>query len=75
VLADEPLAAHVLYSTTPDSTRRKVLINTGQQISREEALSLLHDPKRDWFLRGGDQIGSIEEGKLAEILDRAQSGD
>jgi predicted amidohydrolase YtcJ len=47
------------------------LINDGEQISRQEALRLF-TRENAWFLRMEDEIGSIEAGKLADlvVLDR-----
>jgi predicted amidohydrolase YtcJ len=57
---------HMYFATTGINTRQ-VLINPGQQITREEALSL-YTSRNGWFLREEDQIGSIEEGKLADLV-------
>ncbi len=56
---------HMYYATTGLNTR-KVLINPGQQISRQEVLSL-YTNRNGWFLHEEDQLGSIEEGKLADL--------
>ncbi|MPZ60804.1 MAG: amidohydrolase family protein [Propionibacteriales bacterium] len=47
------------------------LINDGQQITREEALRAF-TRENAWFLRADDELGSIEPGKLADlvVLDR-----
>src|SRR6266849_2514587 len=57
---------HMYYATTGINTRR-VLINPNQQISREEALSL-YTRQNGWFLREEDQLGTIESGKLADLV-------
>ncbi len=57
---------HMYYATTGLNTR-KVLINPGQQITREEALSL-YTSRNGWFLREEEQLGTIEEGKLADLV-------
>jgi predicted amidohydrolase YtcJ len=57
---------HMYYATTGINTR-KVLINPNQQISREEALSL-YTRENGWFLREEDQLGTIESGKLADLV-------
>jgi predicted amidohydrolase YtcJ len=44
-----------------------VLINEGQQITRQEALRLF-TRENAWFLRMEDRIGSIEPGKLADLV-------
>jgi predicted amidohydrolase YtcJ len=61
---------HIQYAVTGVNALGE-LINDGEQISRWEALRLF---TRDnaWFLNAEDKIGSIEEGKLADlvVLDR-----
>jgi predicted amidohydrolase YtcJ len=61
---------HMYYATTGRNARGE-LINSGQQITREEVLRL-YTRDNGWFLREEDQLGSIEEGKLADlvVLDR-----
>jgi hypothetical protein len=44
-----------------------VLINGGQQVTRQEVLEL-YTRKNGWFLREEDDLGSIEEGKLADLV-------
>jgi predicted amidohydrolase YtcJ len=43
-----------------------VLINGGQQITRQEVLKL-YTADNGWFLREEHQLGSIEAGKLADL--------
>jgi predicted amidohydrolase YtcJ len=57
---------HMYYATTGLNTKR-VLINPNQQISREEVLSL-YTRRNGWFLREEDQLGTIEPGKLADLV-------
>jgi len=57
---------HMYYVTTGINARG-VLINAGQQISRQEALEL-YTSKNGWFLREEDDLGSIEEGKLGDLV-------
>lgn len=57
---------HMYFATTGLNTRR-VLINPGQQITRQEVLSL-YTSRNGWFLHEEDQLGSIEEGKLADLV-------
>jgi len=57
---------HMYYATTGINAR-KVLINPNQQISREEALSL-YTRQNGWFLREEDELGTIESGKLADLV-------
>lgn len=61
---------HMYYATTGLNTKMQ-LINPGQQVTREEVLSL-YTRENGWFLREEDELGSIEEGKLADlvVLDR-----
>jgi predicted amidohydrolase YtcJ len=57
---------HMYYATTGINTRG-VLINPNQQITRQEVLEL-YTSKNGWFLREEDDLGSIEEGKLADLV-------
>jgi predicted amidohydrolase YtcJ len=43
------------------------LINDGQQLTREEALRL-YTSENGWFLREEDRLGSIEPGKLGDLV-------
>jgi predicted amidohydrolase YtcJ len=43
------------------------LVNAGQQITREEALRI-YTVNNGWFLKEEDKIGSIEEGKLGDVV-------
>jgi predicted amidohydrolase YtcJ len=47
------------------------LVNPGEQLTREEALRL-RTQESSWFLRMEDRVGTIEAGKLADlvVLDR-----
>jgi hypothetical protein len=56
---------HMYYATT-GLNARGVLINGGQQITRDEVLSL-YTMQNGWFVAEEDQLGSIEEGKLADL--------
>lgn len=57
---------HMYYATTGRNARGE-LINDGQQITREEVLRLYtHD--NGWFLREEDSLGTIEPGKLADLV-------
>jgi predicted amidohydrolase YtcJ len=62
--------SHIKYAVTGVNALGE-LINDGEQITRQEALRLF---TRDnaWFLNAEDKIGSIEPGKLADlvVLDR-----
>src|SRR5438094_779268 len=57
---------HMYYATT-GLNARGVLINPNQQIMRQEVLSL-YTRQNGWFLREEDQLGTIEEGKLADLV-------
>jgi predicted amidohydrolase YtcJ len=57
---------HMYYATTGLNTKMQ-LINPNQQITREEVLSL-YTRENGWFLREEDDLGSIEEGKLADLV-------
>jgi len=56
---------HMYYAVT-GLNARGVLINGGQQISRQEVLSL-YTRQNGWFVAEEDKLGSIEEGKLADL--------
>jgi predicted amidohydrolase YtcJ len=57
---------HMYYATTGRNAR-DVLINDGQQITREEVLRL-YTADNGWFLREEDRLGTIEPGKLADLV-------
>jgi predicted amidohydrolase YtcJ len=57
---------HMYYATT-GLNARNVLINPNQQITRQEALAL-YTSKNGWFIREEDDLGSIEEGKFADLV-------
>ena len=61
---------HIYYVTTGLNSYG-VQVNQGQQLTRQEALRLF-TRENSWFLRMEDRIGSIETGKLADlvVLDR-----
>ena len=61
---------HIYYATTGMNSFGQA-VNPGQQLTREEALRLF-TRSNPWFLRMEDKIGSIEPGKLADlvVLDR-----
>jgi len=56
-----------MYFATTGINARNVLINPGQQITRQEVLSL-YTRQNGWFLREEDQLGTIESGKLADFV-------
>jgi predicted amidohydrolase YtcJ len=55
-----------MYFATTGTNARGVVINPGQLISRQEVLSL-YTKRNGWFVREEDQLGSIEEGKFADL--------
>lgn len=57
---------HMYYAVTGKNSRGMV-INEGQQISRQEVLKL-YTANNGWFLREEDRLGSIEVGKLADLV-------
>jgi predicted amidohydrolase YtcJ len=57
---------HMYYATT-GLNARGVLINPNQQITRQEVLSL-YTRQNGWFLREEDQLGTIEQDKLADLV-------
>jgi predicted amidohydrolase YtcJ len=61
---------HIYYATTGLNSFG-VQVNAGQHLTRQEALRLF-TVGNSWFLRMEDRIGSIERGKLADlvVLDR-----
>jgi predicted amidohydrolase YtcJ len=56
---------HMYYAAT-GLNARQVLINGGQQITRQEVLKL-YTAGNGWFLREEEQIGTIEAGRLADM--------
>jgi predicted amidohydrolase YtcJ len=57
---------HMYYATTGVNALGQ-LINDGQQISRQEVLRL-YTRDNGWFLREEDQLGSLELGKLGDLI-------
>jgi hypothetical protein len=43
------------------------LINAGEQVTREQALRM-YTADNGWFFREGDRLGSIETGKLGDLV-------
>jgi predicted amidohydrolase YtcJ len=56
-----------MYYATTGLNARGVLINGGQQITRQEVLRL-YTRDNGWFLREEDTLGSIEPGKFADLV-------
>ena len=57
---------HMYYATTGLNARQR-LVNDGQQITREQALKL-YTADNGWFLREERDLGTIEVGKLADLV-------
>jgi predicted amidohydrolase YtcJ len=57
---------HMYYATTGLNARRQ-LINDGQQISRQQVLAL-YTRDNGWFVREENELGTIEAGKLADLV-------
>jgi predicted amidohydrolase YtcJ len=56
-----------MYFATTGLNARHVQINPDQHITRQEVLEL-YTGRNGWFLREEDQLGSIEVGKLADLV-------
>ena len=56
---------HMYYAVT-GLNARGVLINAGQQITRQEVLKL-YTASNGWFVREEDRMGTIEVGKFADL--------
>jgi predicted amidohydrolase YtcJ len=57
---------HMYFATTGINARGDV-INPGQQITRQEVLGL-YTRENGWFLREENDLGTIEVGKLADLV-------
>jgi hypothetical protein len=57
----------MIYYMVTGKNAAGVLINPGQTITRTEALRL-YTANNGWFLREEDQMGSIESGKLGDVV-------
>jgi len=55
-----------MYFATTGLNAQGVLINPGQQITRQEVLGL-YTRENGWFLREENDLGTIEVGKLADL--------
>jgi len=56
----------IYYMVTGKNVAGK-LVNAGQQITREEAIRL-YTVENGWFLKEEAKLGSIEEGKLGDVV-------
>ena len=57
----------MLYYMTTGKNSSGQIINAGQTLSRDEALRL-YTVENGWFAKEEDKLGSIEEGKLADVV-------
>jgi predicted amidohydrolase YtcJ len=57
---------HMYYATT-GLNARGVQINPNQQVTRQEVLEL-YTKRNGWFLRKEDKVGSLEVGKLGDLV-------
>jgi predicted amidohydrolase YtcJ len=57
----------MIYYMVTGKNAAGLLINAGQQLTRIEALRL-YTASNGWFLREEDQLGSIEPGKLGDVV-------
>jgi predicted amidohydrolase YtcJ len=57
----------LMYYMVTGKNSSGVLINEGQQLTRMEALKL-YTSENGWFLREEDRLGTIEPGKLADLV-------
>jgi len=57
----------MLYYMTTGKNSSGVLINAGQTLTRDEALRL-YTARNGWFVKEEDKIGSIEVGKLGDLV-------
>jgi hypothetical protein len=64
-LASQPVADAVLHDDRQEQLGR--LINAGQTLTRHEALRL-YTAENGWFSKEEDKLGSIETGKLADLV-------
>ena len=62
---------NMIYYMVTGKNAAGILVNEGQTISREEAVRL-YTAANGWFMREENKLGSIEPGKLADlvVLDR-----
>jgi predicted amidohydrolase YtcJ len=57
----------MLYYMTTGKNSSGVLINAGQTLTRQEAIRL-YTAENGWFSKEEDKLGSIEAGKLADLV-------
>jgi predicted amidohydrolase YtcJ len=56
-----------MYYAVTGKNARGDLINAGQLVTRKEALRL-YTAANDWFLNADGRIGTIEEGRLGDLI-------
>jgi hypothetical protein len=56
-----------LYYVVTGRNARGDLINAGQTLGRNDAIRL-YTANNGWFLQAEDKLGTIEEGKLADLV-------
>jgi predicted amidohydrolase YtcJ len=58
---------NMIYYMVTGKNVAGILVNGGQQITREEAIRL-YTVENGWFLKEESKLGSIEEGKLGDVV-------
>ncbi len=58
---------NMLYYMVTGKNVAGILVNGGQQITREEAIRL-YTVENGWFLKEESKLGSIEEGKFGDVV-------
>jgi predicted amidohydrolase YtcJ len=58
---------NMIYYMVTGKNAAGLLVNAGQQITREEAIRL-YTVNNGWFLKEEDKLGSIEEGKFGDVV-------
>jgi predicted amidohydrolase YtcJ len=58
---------NMIYYMVTGKNVAGLLVNAGQQITREEAIRL-YTVNNGWFLKEESKLGSIEEGKLGDVV-------
>lgn len=58
---------NMIYYMVTGKNAGGVLVNAGQQLTREEAIRL-YTVENGWFLKEEKKLGSIEEGKLGDLV-------
>jgi predicted amidohydrolase YtcJ len=57
----------MIYYMVTGKNAGGILVNAGQQITRDEAIRL-YTVNNGWFLKEEDKLGSIEEGKYGDVV-------